>query len=54
MKPLKKSDEVTAGFAQSEGNKSLSAKMPNTDAWDVSKPGFHQLVLIFLAKLSKS
>lgn len=47
MKPLKKSDEVMAGFAQFEGTKSLFAKMPNTDAWDVRKPGFHQLVLLF-------
>lgn len=54
IKPLKKSDEVTAGFAHLEGNKSLFAKMQNTDAWDVRKPGFHQLGVFFAAKLPKS
>lgn len=48
IKTLKKSDEVTAGFARLEGNKSLFAKMPNTDAWDVRKLGFHQLGFFFL------
>lgn len=52
MKPLKKSDEVTTGFAQFEGSKSLFAKMPNTDAWDARKPGFHHFFLFLQNYLS--